>query len=110
MVRVMEEQVAAGVGRVPETEVESSGMASDVLEALLHHWPMAWDIYPQELGLTNDATRDRFAHVIQALLDQGFITYEAADSYFGQTCFRDALITPSGRMALRVMRFMAGLA
>lgn len=87
----------------------SCSLARSVLEKLFSDWPMPGDLCPTDFGTAGDAHRHRFVHVMQALLDQGFISYEGTDNQSGQPCFHDVLITPSGRTALRVMRFLATL-
>jgi hypothetical protein len=79
-----------------------------VLGELALRWPVAMDLNPAAVGL-DDARHQEFVRLMQALLDQGFVTYEAADKRAGVPRFHNALITPSGRSALKVMRFLATL-
>lgn len=85
-------------------------LARVVLGELSLSWPVAMDLDPAAVGLADDARHQEFARLMQALLDQGFITYEALERRAGVPRFLNVLVTPSGRSALKVMRFLATLA
>lgn len=93
----------------PQQSCCGCSLAGAVLERLFEDWPLPCDLLPSDFGPAGEDHRHRFVRVIQAMLDQGFISYEGSDTQSGQPCFREALITPSGRTALRVMRFFATL-
>jgi hypothetical protein len=93
---------------------QCSGCGCDLVRVVLGElslsWPVAMDLDPAAVGVTEDARHQEFARLMQALLDQGFITYEGLERKAGVPRFLNALITPSGRSALKVMRFLATLA
>ena len=94
-------------GNAPQRR--SSDLVRAILEELALCWPSSVDLDPAAVGLADEARNQQLARVVQALLDQGFITCESADKRGDTPRFRNALITSSGRSALNVMRVLATL-
>ena len=92
-----------------ELQRRSSDLVRAILEELSVCWPRSVDLDLAAVGLADDARNQQFAGVVQALLDQGFVTCESAEKRGDIPRFRNTLITSSGRSALNVMRFLATL-
>lgn len=94
---------------VQERRRRSWDLVDGVLEELSACWPAGMDLDLAALGLKDDPRQREFARLVQALLDQGFVTYESAESTGDSPRFRNTRITPSGRAALNVLRFLKTL-
>lgn len=92
-----------------EPQRRGTDLVRAILEELSLCWPRSVDLDPAAVGLADEARNQEFARVVQALLDQGFITCESVDKRGDTPRFRNALITSSGRAALNVMRFLGTL-
>ena len=92
-----------------ELQRRSSDLVRAILEELSVCWPRSVDLDLAAVGLADDARNQQFAGVVQALLDQGFVTCESAEKRGDIPRFRNTLITSSGRSALNVKRFLATL-